>query len=319
MDDLAGAMHYLDDNGYVVIRGVASEEEISKGQDLAWRFIEKLCPDVKRGLPNSWNSSHWPDPYGNGIIPSDGVGQSEFLWFCRGIKNVQAIFQTVWQVDNLITSFDGFCFHRAFEYNQAWKTADTAWYHTDQNGCRNPERICVQGFLNFFESGLNDGGLIVVPGSHKLFKQIFEARRQTLQGIGDYIPFSKDSSLWNGEIKTSGLAPRKVCCGPGDFVLWDSRTIHCNEFARTSRSFPEDGSILSPRRIVAYICMTPASRLTRLGRAYRIGAYLNGDTTSHWPEALFTPSVRRNMDQKKYQPVELSDDQKKLIPLENLL
>jgi hypothetical protein len=321
MDDLTSAMKYLDDQGYVVIRGVANNDEIAHGIDLAWNFVEGLCRggskylDLQRENPKTWDHPAWPDPYRKGIIASDGVGQSEFLWFCRGLKNVLSIFKAVWNVEDLISSFDGFCFHRAFEYNQAWKTDNGAWYHTDQNGCNKPDRMCIQGFLNFLENGIEDGGLIVVPGSHKIFNDVFDARRQKLQSMGDFIPFSKDEKLWNGEIKKAGLSPIKVACKAGDFVLWDSRTIHCNESARSSRPLPKDGSVLPPRRIVSYICMTPASRLTETVHANRIQAYTNGDTTSHWPEDVFTPSVRKNNDRKNYKPVELTEDQKKLIPM----
>jgi len=271
--------------------------------------------EIKRDDVKSWDTPGWPDPYRKGIIASNGVGQSEFLWFCRGITNVQSIFKSVWKTEELITSFDGFCFHRAFEYNESWKTADQAWYHTDQNGVNKPDKICIQGFLNFYESGLDDGGLVVVPGSHKIFKQIFDARRDKLASHGDFISFSQDKALWSGEIKKAGLAPIKVCCGPGDFVLWDSRTIHCNAPARTSRPLPDDGSLLPPRRIVAYVCMTPASRLRPNILSNRIQAYKNGDTTSHWPEEVFTPSVRKNASNKDYEPPKLTDALKKLIPL----
>jgi len=227
--------------------------------------------------------------------------------------NVQGIFKKVWDTEDLMTSFDGMCFHRPFEYNDNWKTSDGSWFHVDQNGHTKPDKLCVQGFLNFFESGVDDGGLIVVPGSHKIFKDIF-ASRPKLSKFGDFVPLSSDESVWNGEIKAAGLEPIKVCCGRGDFLLWDSRTIHCNEPARTARELPQEGALLTPRRLVAYVCMTPASRLTPEIRELRVKAYQDGNTTSHWPEDVFSPSVRMNKAEG-YSPVLLSDGQKALIPL----
>src|SRR5690349_16367695 len=61
------------------------------------RFVEGLNIGVSRNDPNSWNTPSWPDTYKKGIIASDGVGQSQFLWFCRGITNVQTIFKTLWK------------------------------------------------------------------------------------------------------------------------------------------------------------------------------------------------------------------------------
>lgn len=52
----------------------------------------------------------------------------------------------------MATGFDGFCMHRPFEYNDKWRT-QTGWYHLDQNGAHKPDRICVQGFVNYYDAG----------------------------------------------------------------------------------------------------------------------------------------------------------------------
>ncbi len=108
----------------------------------------------------------------------------------------------------LATSFDGFCLHRPFEYNKAWHTK-SAWYHLDQNGHNKPHKICVQGFVNYYDSDavcckLNlpcnsscsltsayfllqeDGGLVVVPRSHEIFNEIFKNRPE-LAPLPDFI------------------------------------------------------------------------------------------------------------------------------------
>ncbi len=115
---------------------------------------------------------------------------------------------------------------------------------------------------------------------------------------------------WEKEIKEAGLKPVKLCIRAGDMVLWDSRTIHCNAPATTvrplviskpatgahtgvfwrsthqARPIPEDGSVLPPRRLVAYVCMTPMARLTQDIKRQRREAYFAGYTTSHWPELV---------------------------------
>jgi len=272
----------------------------------------RRTPADRSPQPKSWDTPYWPDPVKVGIVNGDGVGQSEFLWFCRGINNVQQIFRRVWKEDELITSFDGFCIHRPFEYNVAFKTSGRSWYHVDQNGCKKPEKMCVQGLLNFFNAGETDGGLVVVPRSHTIFIEIFDKNEAQFANMGDFVPI-KDKSIWE-EIKRQGLVPIKVCCGPGDFILWDSRTIHCNSPATIDRPLPRDGTLLPPRRLVAYICMTPAKRLTKEAHASRILAYQSGDTTSHWPEDVYiSPSRKGTMP--GYVPIELSAGQLALIPL----
>jgi ectoine hydroxylase-related dioxygenase (phytanoyl-CoA dioxygenase family) len=315
VDDPAGYT-YLEENGYVVFKNVATPDEIEMGISLAWDFIESLGIGVSRNDISTMNTDQWRsqlDPFGKGIVTANGVGQSGFLWFARGLPSVIKIFSQIWKTEDLITSFDGFCIHRAFEYNQAWKTLSEGWYHLDQNGHHKPSKMCIQGFLNFYPSGPDDGGLVVVPKSHTIFNEIFRSR-PFLAKRDDFIVLANDRDLWNKDLPRAGLAPIKVCCEPGDFVLWDSRTIHSNCSARTERAIPKN-AILPPRRLVAYVCMTPASRLTPEITGERINCYKTGQTTSHWPEEAFTPAARKNYG-NNYRPVVLTPEQKKLIPLE---
>lgn len=312
VDDPKG-YKYLEENGYVVFKEVATEEEIKKGRSLAWDFLEGLKTGIKREDPKTYDQG-WPDPFGKGIVAGDGVGQSEFLWFCRGLPKVQKIYSTIWETDSLITSFDGFCIMRPFEYNSKWKTKDGKWYHLDQNGWYKPDRICVQGLLNFYEAGLEDGGLVVVPKSHTIFSSIFKSRPK-LRNTGDFIPLTFDRDFWTKDYKDANLKAIKPCAKPGDFLLWDSRTIHCNTPATKERPLPQNkGEILPPRRLVAYVCMTPSWRLNESIKSARINAYRLGLTTSHWPEDCLTPSARKNSN-TTYNPVKLDENQKKLIPL----
>eukprot|EP01089_Gocevia_fonbrunei_P007047 TRINITY_DN1806_c0_g2_i2.p1 TRINITY_DN1806_c0_g2~~TRINITY_DN1806_c0_g2_i2.p1 ORF type:complete len:210 (-),score=42.26 TRINITY_DN1806_c0_g2_i2:3-632(-) len=159
---------YLEEHGYVVFKNVLSTEEIQKGRSLAWDFLEGLNKrKIKRDDPATWDYE-WPDPFGKGIVCAEGVGHSQFLWFVRGIPKVKQIFSTIWSTEDMITSFDGFCMHRPFEYNPKWLTK-TGWYHLDQNGHKKPKRICIQGLVNFYDSDDTDGGLVVVPDSIHIF------------------------------------------------------------------------------------------------------------------------------------------------------
>jgi len=111
VDDPQGYL-YLEENGYVVFKDVATEAQIEMSKKLAWDFLENLGIGINREDPKSWNTPKWPDPYGKGILASDAVGHCELLWFVRGIPNVKKIFANIWKTNDLITSFDGFCFHR---------------------------------------------------------------------------------------------------------------------------------------------------------------------------------------------------------------
>jgi hypothetical protein len=90
----------------------------------------------------------------------------------------------------LATSFDGFCMFRPFEYNEKWLTK-TGWFHLDQNGAIKPDKICVQGFVNYYDAGEADGGLVVVPGSHTIFQEIFRNHPQLGNSSRDFIKLEK--------------------------------------------------------------------------------------------------------------------------------
>ncbi len=53
------------------------------------------------------------------------------------------------------------------------------------------------------------------------------------------------------------------------------------------RPLPTDGSILPPRRLVAYVCMTPASRLSEWMITKRQQAFVDGHSSTHWPEDCY--------------------------------
>ena len=168
---------------------------------------------------------------------SDGAGQSEFMWFCRGHHNVRRLFSAIWDTPDLITSFDGFCVHRPWEHDNSWNTSDNSPFYLDQNGRSKPGKVCVQGFLNFFDSGADDGGLVLIPKSHKIFSELFEQYPTLGSDLSQFVKIT-DPEIWNGLLKKNGLYPVKVCCKPGDFVIWDSRTIHLGSPAKNPRPIP---------------------------------------------------------------------------------
>jgi hypothetical protein len=66
-----------------------------------------------------------------GLINDYGIGQSEFLWYIRGNRNVKKVFSSIWNSEELFTSFDGAGCYRNWHKNESWKTK-SGWYHCDQ-------------------------------------------------------------------------------------------------------------------------------------------------------------------------------------------
>jgi hypothetical protein len=114
--------------------------------------------------------------------------------------------------------------------------------------------------------------------------------------------------------------PVLVCAKAGDLILWDSRTVHCNtpalhmadyfsrlmeksttpssdpahEQAQLAQPFaeePMEGQPAELLRLVAYVCMVPASHASQALLHQRKQAFLHRLPTSHYPtyEIAFFP------------------------------
>eukprot|EP00026_Physarum_polycephalum_P008583 Phypoly_transcript_08671.p1 GENE.Phypoly_transcript_08671~~Phypoly_transcript_08671.p1 ORF type:complete len:166 (+),score=20.99 Phypoly_transcript_08671:917-1414(+) len=107
---------------------------------------------------------------------------------------------------------------------------------------------------------------------------------------GDYFRFERNADFWENEKKIAAsyshphaLQPVKLCLEPGDFVMWDSRTVHCNHPPTKLSDDPSASTSL--KRLVGYVCMSPAKMAKDLGSLIenRVFAFNNGISTSHWP------------------------------------
>lgn len=137
------------------------------------------------------------------------------------------------------------------------------WPHVDQS----PSRVglhCIQGILNFAPNGHDDGGLLVLKGSHTLNEDFFKSHcvlgRKT-SGPPDWFGFEQSEGKW---FEDRGCELLKVCADPGDVILWDSRTVHYNALPKSQKLralICKPSFDLIPDRIMIGLdaCYTPAS------------------------------------------------------------
>lgn len=84
----------------------------------------------------------------------------------------------------------------------------------------------------------------------------------------------------------------KVNAGPGDLLLWDSRTPHYN-------LSPNGGSA----RFCVYTCYMPVTEATQEQLVRKKGAFETTQSTTHWPNAMHiggVPIKRQNGEQCTY-------------------
>eukprot|EP01113_Clastostelium_recurvatum_P038408 TRINITY_DN574_c0_g1_i2.p1 TRINITY_DN574_c0_g1~~TRINITY_DN574_c0_g1_i2.p1 ORF type:complete len:468 (-),score=77.12 TRINITY_DN574_c0_g1_i2:178-1581(-) len=314
-DPLARA--YLDDHGYVVFEKVADSDQLNTALGLFWDLVELKRPQIKRTDPNTWIDEYWPADTNVGIMAGHGIGQSPFLWYARTLPNVKRAFANVWGSEDLLVSFDGCGVFRPIEHNPEWQTMG-GWHHIDQNMRRKQGRHAIQGLLNILPSGPDDGGFVCVPRSPAMMDRTFE-KYHDLGNMKsrDYFRVPTDSHFWQEELEAINrsddnkhdLMSVKIVLDAGDFIMWDSRCIHCSHPPTAPSSHPDAATSL--KRLAAYICMVPTDKSSNLAELikYRVYAFQMGITTSHWPNE-FQPSW--NLYKEKLQGV--GSDHVRLTP-----
>ena len=244
---------YLEREGYVVLKETLTKQQAGKTLNLLWDYLEELDTGIDRKDPKTWDDDRWPTAAHGGILPSYGIGHSKSQWYLRSIPNVKKAFAKIWGTEDLLTSFDGVSLWRPWNINPQWKTeSGQTWFHIDQHPISRPGKQCVQGLVNLLPTSEEIGGNVMVPGSHKFFKNIpqeYEERLAKLPLGVDHFRFPNDDP------KLSSQKPIMCHMEVGDMLLWDSRTIHCSN-SGTSLSKGTKELI----RAASLICMMPKEK-----------------------------------------------------------
>ena len=93
-------MEHLKTEGFVVITGCCTPDEITGAIDSLWSFLEGLaCAKLRRTDPGSWEDESWPADPKTGILSKHNFQHSDFCWRGRLNPNVQQAFASVWGVE----------------------------------------------------------------------------------------------------------------------------------------------------------------------------------------------------------------------------
>jgi hypothetical protein len=256
--------NYLKKNGFVVISEYLSKEKSAAYYDQMLLVLEILSQNkFKKDDLKTWTKSSNLPYMPHGMIQY--IGHSQFQWDLR--EDCSDIFSKLWDTSktDLATSFDGFYFMSG---ERKYKSkADNSFLHTDQSPIIN-KLWSYQGLINLLDCPLEGGGFVCIPQSHLMQREYFEKR----YNLSD----KKFKENWykftNEEKEKEELLKNvvKVNCKSGDFILWDSRTFHCNR--------PPTGNI---SRACTYICMLPKSHVPEEKKAKRAKAFSEKRCTNH--------------------------------------
>jgi len=175
------------------------------------------------------------------------------VWDAKTEPGVVDIFEQIWGTDKLTVSYgkplvqlvlvvltllDGSNFSVPLPKEQL-EDGGAPWPHMDQSPLK-PQLASIQGILNLLPNGPKDGGLTVVTGSTKYFKEIWDyfEDKQVSLSFDHYVlhtnvqaPYDSHDHIKCNDEQMAWLAERgcyieKPCLEPGDFIVWDSRTVH---------------------------------------------------------------------------------------------
>jgi hypothetical protein len=267
-------------------------------QEEAIRWLSSFSPAFDINDPGTWTKQNLPVQQATNLFRGYAVEHERFTWEARMEPGVVKTFEELWGTEELLVSFDALNITLP---NQKDKPTLGAWQHVDQSPWRRGLH-CVQGIINLSESGPDDGGLLVYPGSHKLVETFFDQEVDKKSWISrDYYQFSEEQLKWFVE---RGVKPLKVCASPGDLILWDSRTIHQGT---------EPLAISNVVRTVIYVAYTPAKMANPEALTKKANIFKAWKGTTHWPHDNIVTSQRpvledgtpdpRDRDQPLHKPV----------------
>lgn len=290
------AKKYLRERGFVVYRlpNFDSEKYVEEFQKFVKSSRHSQTGErspFRFDKSETWKTSNLP-PLLNGIF-KNGAGHLPWVWEIREL--CIPVFSEIYGDSDLLTSFDGI----NLSYNKG--SQSNSWMHCD---CiRSLSKIeCYQGVVNLLPNEADDGGLLVMSGSHLIYKEYM--KKHPTSGYGFY-------RIQMGDPLVKDLPVYKINLKPGDICIWNVLTFHCNM-----------QPISDNLRLAVYVSMIPRSVSTPDDLEKRIKCFESGRQSNHWqigegfkalPEGYRFPGYRP----KKIKVPELNEVQRRLVGYEN--
>lgn len=211
-----------------------------------------------------------------GLMQYFNVGQAQFVWDVRQNPKVKNIFESIWQTEDLIVSFDGCNITPPPEItNRGWQSSNKHWLHTDQGNDKIGLKS-IQGLANLESVDVGDATLCVLRSSNKYHEEFFATNNK--QSKGDWYKLDDKDAEW---FLNKDCAPYGIKAKKGDMILWDSRTIHMGLSPSKHRLNKEKW------RYVIYVCMFPRQSMKEKDLNKRRKYFEDGRMTNHWSTKLF--------------------------------
>ncbi|ORY34554.1 hypothetical protein BCR39DRAFT_556072 [Naematelia encephala] len=261
----------LERDGFVVVKSVVPKERAAEYARQGEDWLEGLKFGYKRDDTSTWDVQKLPKHNHGGLYSHYSFAHAQFVWDAKAEPGIVDLFEKIWGTDKLTVSFDGGSLAVPLPAEQV-QGNKAPWPHSDQSAYR-PWTHCIQGLLNLLPIGREDGGLVVMKGTAQLFGKYFEEHKHLEPAEGWT---KRDGYNWTDEqlkwFTDRGCEWVKPDMEPGDFVLWDSRTVHYGAAPMREK-----------KRFAIYICYKPDEFMTEEQRERKVEAFKRGYCTSHDP------------------------------------
>lgn len=283
-DFAQGVLAHIERDGYAVLPGVFSHEEVAVEYDRMWAWVESVSHGVRRRDPRSWQRQRGYDPWP--CSQRDMMQLHQAGWVFNDLRELMAerVFEQLYGTHELHSSKDGFTLQRPTQRELGRSPND----HFDQ-GTELLGLQCIQGSVALTDQEHDDGCFLCWPGSHKhhatlMFGKGGKKARKNWHILDD----SQKAFL-----EKQGIRPLRIPVKKGDVILWRSDLAH--------KGAPPIGQRDSFRAVV-YICMLPAALTPEHVYTEKQRAYEQLQTSSHWPcmEEWFSIRQEPQFDLRPY-------------------
>jgi hypothetical protein len=283
----------LKKNGYTIIPGVITPDEIHETKKLFWDKLESIGSGIDRYNAETWINNNWPGNLHAGFMGNHGLSQSLAAWSIRSNKKIIDIFSQIWGVgvNDLITSMDAIiCWRKWNTYPDPYPDPDpdpdpdpnnkkyfkpiVEGLHVDQSPY-NEGFKCVQGMVVINEVTDRSGGLQIIPKTHTDNVQKHLRANYPWSKCNDFVELDTDDVIFKF------FKPMLLKCNPGDLILWDSRLVH-GGFVGTGYDIGSTDNELA--RLAVPVCMLPRINASPDTMDWRLDVFNQGKTTTHWPD-----------------------------------
>jgi len=295
-------MSDLLEKGWAVVKGVITPEKAADYASRANDWLEGFKLGYDRNDRSTWQKKNLPRHNHGGLYYAYSFAHAQWVWDVKTEPKIVECFEKIWGTDKLTVSFDGGNLSVPYPAEDI-DNGGKRWPHADQSPLK-PELAAIQGLLNILPNGPDDGGLAVMTGSVKLFTELWEAfkfEKPDGYDYHDHIRLDDAKMKW---LEDRGCKVEKPCLDPGDFILWDSRTVHWGQA-------PTGGN----PRFAVYVCYKPFDYMDEEQRELKKELFIKGWCTSHDP-CTFIPKRDQDADwniNHPYGPPKLNDKALKAV------